>query len=148
MATVIVSCSACGGKNRIPDMKQHLHPKCGRCKAPLVIDRFVVPVELSDANMDSFVKSASLPVLVDFFSPTCGPCKTLAPVLRNLARKFHCKIIVATVDTSTNPGCSGFYKIKGVPTLMFFKDGAVVDQIVGLPEPAMLESKMEYFAGK
>ncbi|TKB09133.1 co-chaperone YbbN [Desulforhopalus sp. IMCC35007] len=148
MATIVISCAACGGKNRIPDTKQHLHPKCGKCKAPLVVDSFVVPVELFDANMDSFVKSASLPVLVDFFSPTCGPCKTLAPLLRNLAKKFHHKIIIATVDTSTNPGCSAFYKIRGVPTLIFFKNGTVVDQIVGLPEPAMLESKLVYFAKK
>ena len=146
MTSIVVSCSECGVKNRIPDVKQHQAPQCGKCKVPLQVKTFVVPVELSDGNMDGYVKSEKLPVLVDFYSPTCGPCTTLAPVLRTLAKKFHRKVVVATVDTSKNPGCTAFYKIKGVPTLMFFKNGKVVDQITGLPDVGLLESKLEYFS--
>ena len=147
MSSIIVPCSACGAKSRVPDMKQHQQPRCGKCKAPLQIKEFVVPVELSDAHMDDFVRGADLPVLVDFFSPTCGPCTTLAPILHNLTKKFHGKIIIATIDTSKNPGCSAYYKIKGVPTLIFFKNGERVDQITGLPDIAFLESKLKYLAG-
>ncbi|MFT5698751.1 MAG: thioredoxin [Desulforhopalus sp.] len=147
MNSIVVSCSDCGTKSRIPDTKQHLLPKCGKCKARLPVKDFVVPVELSDGNMDGFIKGEKLPVLVDFFSPTCGPCATLAPVLRNFTKKYFNKVIVATVDTSKNPGCAAYYKIKGVPTLIFFKNGEVVDQITGLPEVAVLESKIKYYAG-
>lgn len=144
--SIVVPCSKCRVKSRIPDMKQHLLPKCGNCKSLLQVKDFVVPVELSDTNMDSFIKNEKLPVLVDFFSPTCGPCSTLAPVLKTLAKKFFRKVVVATVDTSRNPGCAAFYQIKGVPTLIFFKNGEIVDQIMGLPEPSLLESKMDYFS--
>lgn len=146
MASVIVPCSQCGGKNRIPDIKQHHDPKCGKCKAAIELQGYAVPIELTDKNMDGFIKGESLAVLVDFFSPTCGPCSTLAPVLVNLTRKFFKKIVVCTVDTSKNPGCSAYYKIKGVPTLIFFRDGAIVDQITGLPDVSLLESKMDYYS--
>lgn len=146
MTSIIAACAKCGAKNKIPDTKQHLHPKCGKCKEPIDMQSFAVPVSLSDTDMDEFVKSSSLPVMVDFFSPTCGPCQALAPQLNALARDFLGRIILAKVDTSQNPGCAAFYKIRGVPSLLFFKDGAVVDQIVGLPEPRHLEEKLEYWA--
>lgn len=146
MASIVVLCPECGGKNRIPDTKQHLGPKCGKCKARLELKEHTVPVELSDADMDSFIKREKLPVLVDFFSPTCGPCSTLAPVLRNLTRKYYKKLLVCTVDTSRNPGCSAYYKIQGVPTLIFFKNGEILDQITGLPDVSLLESKMDYYS--
>lgn len=145
MGNIVVSCSECGTKNRIPDVKQHQSPQCGKCKSALQVEDFVVPVELTDNNMDEYIKNEKLPVLVDFFSPTCGPCMTLAPVLRKLTKKFYMKVVIATVDTSKNPGCAAFYKIKGVPTLIFFKNGAIVDQITGLPDVRSLESKLEYF---
>lgn len=148
MSAIIVVCSECGAKSRIPDIKQHLGPKCGKCKAALEIKEHVVPVELSDAIMDGFIKSEKLPVLVDFFSPTCGPCSTLAPVLRNLSKKHFGKMLVCTVDTSKNPGCAAYYKIKGVPTLVFFKNGEILEQITGLPDVNVLESKMQYFTSK
>lgn len=146
MGSIVVSCVECGAKNRVPDVKQHQLPQCGKCKAPLQVQESVVPVELTDGNMDGYVKNEKLPVLVDFFSPTCGPCTTLAPVLRKLTKTFYKKVIVATVDTSKNPGCAAFYKIKGVPTLIFFKNGTIVDQITGLPDVSLLESKLEYFS--
>ena len=146
MGSIIVSCAECKAKNRIPDVKQHQSPQCGKCKVALQVKEFVVPVELSDTNMDEYIKNEKLPVLVDFFSPTCGPCMTLAPVLRKLTKTFYKKIVIATVDTSKNPGCAAFYKIKGVPTLIFFKNGTIVEQITGLPDVSLLESKLEYFS--
>jgi len=146
MGSIVVSCLECGTKNRIPDVRQHQLPQCGKCKVPLQVKEFVVPVELTDDNMDGYVKSSKLPVLVDFFSPTCGPCTTLAPVLKTLAKKFYRKVVVATVDTSHNPGCAAFHQIKGVPTLIFFKNGEIIDQITGLPDLSLLESKLDYLS--
>lgn len=147
MGSIIVRCSACGAKNKISDVKQHLHPRCGKCREPLDVKSHAVPVDLGDGSLDEFLQAAKLPVLVDFFSPTCGPCASLAPLLESLARQFHGRIIVAKVDTSKNPGCSAHFQIRGVPTLIFFKNGRVAEQMVGLPEAGHLKAKMEYFAG-
>ena len=57
MTSIVVSCSECGAKNRIPDVRQHQAPQCGKCKVPLQVKAFVVPVELSDGNMDGYVKN-------------------------------------------------------------------------------------------
>ena len=145
MGAIIVKCSKCEVKNKIADMKQHLQPRCGKCREILEIGSHAVPVELGDATMDEFLQSAELPVCVDFFSPTCGPCASLAPLVDNMARQFFGKVIVAKVDTSINPGCSAHFQIRGVPTLIFFKNGKVVEQIVGLPEVNHLKAKMEYY---
>ncbi len=145
MATIIVQCPACETKNKIGDIKQHLHPRCGKCRQPLAIGPFAVPVDLGDTDLDAFLKSAPLPVLVDFFSPGCGPCASLAPLLANLTRQFFGKIIVVKVDTSKNPGCSAHFQIHGVPTLIFFKGGRKIEQLVGLPEVSLLKAKIEYY---
>jgi len=146
MDSIIAVCAKCGAKNKIPTTKQHLHPRCGKCHEPVDVKAFAVPVMLTDSTMDAFIKAATLPVLVDFFSPTCGPCQALAPQLDKLAQTFLGKAIIAKVDTSQNPGCAAHYQIRGVPTLFFFKDGNVVDQFVGLPEPRHLQDKLNYWA--
>jgi thioredoxin 2 len=146
MQSIIVKCAACEAKNRISAAQQHLHPRCGKCKKSLDIQSHVVPVDLGDSSMDEFLQAANLPVLVDFFSPTCGPCASLAPLLDGLTRQFFGRIIVAKVDTGKNPGCSAHYQVRGVPTLIFFKKGRVVEQMVGLPDANHLKAKMEYFA--
>jgi thioredoxin 2 len=102
---------------------------------------------LGDATLHDFLQGAKLPVLVDFFSPTCGPCASLAPLLDNLTRQFFGKMIVVKVDTSKHLGCASHFQIRGVPTLIFFKDGRILDQIVGLPDVNHLKAKMAYFAG-
>ena len=140
MNSIIVKCQECGTKNKIPTVKQHLRPKCGRCHHPLDLQNFAVPVELTDSDFAQFINQASLPIIVDFFSPTCGPCQMLAPVIDNLARNFFGSAIVAKLDTSRNPFTPGRYQIKGVPTLLFFKRGQLVDQVVGaLPEEALVQ---------
>ncbi|MFH0783922.1 MAG: thioredoxin domain-containing protein [Pseudomonadota bacterium] len=147
MGAVVIQCAKCETKNKVADVKQHLQPRCGKCKEPLDVKSHAVPVELGDATMDAFLQAARLPVCVDFFSPTCGPCKSLAPVLDDLTRQFFGKVIVAKVDTSKNPGCATHFQIRGVPTLLFFQKGKMVEQIVGLPEPGHLKAKMTYYGG-
>lgn len=146
MDSVVVTCTDCGAKNKIPETKQHLNPRCGKCKKPIDMAPHAVPVHLTDADMDAFLQAASLPVLVDFFSPTCGPCQALAPQLDRLAGEFLGRLIIAKVDTSRNPGCAAHFQIRGVPTLLVFRNGVVVDQLVGLPEPSHLRDKLNYWA--
>jgi thioredoxin 2 len=96
-------------------------------------------VELDDSTFAGFVSQASKPVMVDFFSPTCGPCRMLAPVIDNMARKFYGRVIIAKLDTSRYQMAAAQYRIKGVPTLLFFKNGTLVDQVTGaLPEQELV----------
>lgn len=143
MNNLIVSCSSCGKKNRIPASKQHLRPICGHCKATLRMENQAVPVELGDQDFHDFVKQASLPVMVDFFSPTCGPCRTMMRIVNDMAREHLNKYIVAKVDTSKSQQIALFFTIRGVPTFMFFKAGSLIDQISGAVSREVLERKLE-----
>ena len=100
---------------------------------------YAVPVELTDQDAAQMIREADLPLLLDFYSPSCTPCRTLAPVINRLARQFFGRVIIAKIDTSTNRLSAGHYGIRGVPTLIFFKNGQVVDQVVGaLPDDALV----------
>ena len=142
MNTIILVCPSCSTKNRVPAGKQHLSPNCGKCGEKLSVKAAAVAVELTDYEFKSFVSNASLPVMVDFYSPSCGPCKSLAPIIANLNREFLGRVIIAKLDTSHNPGTAMHYQIRGVPSLYFFKNGEVVDHIVGAPPEAQLRQKL------
>jgi len=143
MNNIIITCPSCGTKNRIPAGKQHLSPKCGQCSKQINPVSQAVPVELNDSDFQSFIAHSSLPVMVDFYSPTCGPCKAIAPVITNISKDYLGKVIIAKLDTSSNPGTAMHYKIRGVPSLLFFKNGQVVDQIVGAPPELQLRQKLD-----
>jgi len=143
MSAIIVTCSACGAKNRIPEKKQHLHPRCGKCAGPVNIGAAAVPVSLGDGDFQQFIRAAELPVMVDFFSAGCGPCQALAPIITKLAGRYLGKIIVAKLDTGAHPGTASHYRIRGVPTLMFFRAGELLDQVVGAVPEAELIARLD-----
>jgi thioredoxin 2 len=145
MNSIVIACSSCGTKNRIPDDKQHLGPKCGSCKTAINLADSAVPVELDDTNFSGFISQASKPVMVDFFSPTCGPCRMLAPTIDTMAKKFFGRLIIAKLDTSQNQMAAAQYKIRGVPTLLFFKDNQLVDQVTGALPEQDLDEHLEKF---
>lgn len=101
------------------------------------------PVELTDPEFQSFITQASLPVMVDFYSPTCGPCKSIAPLISKIAKEYLGRVIIAKLDTSTNPGTAMHYQIRGVPSLLFFTKGKIVDQIVGAPPESQLRRSLD-----
>ena len=107
---------------------------CAACKVLRVLQR---PLR------DSMVLNAPMPVMVDFFSPTCGPCQMLAPVIADLAGQFAGSVRVAKFDTSRYQTIPGRYQVRGVPTLIFFKNGQVVDQIVGAAPRQQIEQKIQ-----
>ena len=142
MNSVYVSCMSCSKKNRIPADKQHLQPRCGHCKAHLNLKNQAVPVELGDNNFHDFIKNAPLPVMVDFFSPTCGPCQMMLPIVNAMAQEHVNEFIIAKVDTSKNHQIALFFNIRGVPTFMFFRDGNLIDQIPGAVAKGVLEQRL------
>ena len=142
MDQTIIQCPACGAKNRIPPDKLHLRPKCGRCGRSLSGGADGAVIELDDMRFDRLVRDSSLPLMVDFYSPSCGPCRMLAPVIDHIARNFAGRILVAKLDTSRHQMTAGKFNIRGVPTLLFFKQGRVVDQIVGAAPQAQIEQSI------
>lgn len=134
-----VVCPQCRTQNRIPIEKEGLQGKCGRCGLLLPSFSLHRPVELRDGDFDLFVKQyRDLLCLVDFYSPSCGPCQMLAPIIDALPGKFKGKLAVGKLNTGTNPRIATRFRISGVPTLLFFKNGQLVDQAVGaLPEYAL-----------
>jgi thioredoxin 2 len=141
----IVSCSSCGAKNRIPADKQHLTPKCGRCGAQLVAGNNSIVRELTDQNFQEIVNNTPLPVLVDFYSPTCGPCQALAPGIIQLAKEYAGRAVICKLDTSRHQMTAGRFQIRGVPTLIFFKNGQPVDQVVGAVPLQELQQRLDKF---
>jgi thioredoxin 1 len=89
------------------------------------------PLELNQSNFDKTINESPLPVLVDFYATWCMPCKMMAPVVADLARKYSGKILVGKVDVDRNPKLAVRYQIMSVPTFMVFKNGKPVDRILG-----------------
>ena len=137
-----VRCPSCGARNRIPVEKSHLQPKCGRCGHIIDLRSSIAVVELDDAGFGRYISESSIPVMVDFFSPTCGPCRMLAPVVEALAKQYAGRINVAKLDTSRYQMTPARHQIRGVPTLIFFKNGQPVDQLVGAAPQVQIEQKL------
>ncbi len=139
--TTIISCTSCGAKNKIPDDKKHLTAKCGKCGKHLPPTGGVIA--LTDQNFQRVVEATSQPVLVDFYSPTCGPCQAMAPLIDQLAEKYSGRAVICKLDTSRHQISAGRFQIRGVPTLIFFKNGQQVDQIVGAVPASELEQRLK-----
>ena len=96
--------------------------------------------EVNISNFDKEVLEESLPVLVDFWAPWCGPCKMMTPVLEEAQKKYTGKIKIVKLNTDDNQEIASRYQITGIPTLIFFKNGQIRDQIIGFtPQHALFE---------
>lgn len=96
-------------------------------------------LEIGDSNFDTEVLQAEKPVMVDFWAPWCGPCKAIGPVIEELANAFGDKVKFVKCNVDDNPATPSKYGIRAIPTLIFFKEGNVVDQVTGMAAKAKLE---------
>ena len=94
----------------------------------------------TDANFDRDVLQSSLPVLVDFWATWCAPCKAIAPLIDTIADEYVGKIKVGKVNVDENQATPGKYGVRGIPTIILFKDGAILEQVVGAVPKSQLDA--------
>lgn len=99
--------------------------------------------DINDGSFDGEILKADKPAVVDFWAPWCGPCKAIGPIVEDLAGTYGDQIKFAKCNVDDNPVTPGKYGIKAIPTLIFFKDGKVVDQITGMVAKTKLEDALK-----
>lgn len=102
-------------------------------------------ITATDQNFDETVLGSDVPVLVDFWAPWCGPCRAIAPLIEQLADEYEGKAAVAKVNVDDNFEISSRYGIRSIPTLLIFKDGKPVDQLIGMVPKKMLAERLDKF---
>ena len=100
------------------------------------------PIEINDNNYNEILGSDK-PILVDFWAEWCGPCKLIGPVVEELAKDYDGKAIIGKVDVDSNPTVSAKFGIRSIPTLLFFKDGEIVDKQIGAVPKSILAKKLD-----
>jgi len=126
--STLVACPACGATNRVPSARLADDPVCGRCGTELLSGQ---PVELTDANFDKVVRASGLPVVVDFWAPWCGPCRTMAPQFAQAAAQMKGRALFVKVNSDDNPRTSAQYAVRSIPTLVKLLGGREVDRVSG-----------------
>lgn len=143
---MIATCIRCQTKNRIDERAASTQqPICGRCGAPL---EFAQPGDSANGGKPRLVNDTSFerevlgagptPILVDCWAPWCGPCRMIAPVLDELAAEANGRYLIAKLNVDENPETSGRFAIRSIPTMLIFKNGELIDTLVGaLPKQAI-----------
>ena len=132
----IIACPNCGTRNRIGSQPTGV-PRCSVCHTllPWIVDT-------SAAEFDEEI-TASVTVLVDFWAPWCGPCRTVSPVVESLGREHAGRLKVVKLNVDEAPQISERFEIRGIPLLVLFRDAAEVDRLVGAVPPAELRRWLE-----
>lgn len=100
-------------------------------------------LEITDLNFDEIVLKADKPVIIDLWAAWCGPCRIVGPIIEEIGREYEDKAIVGKLDVDNSPRTTAKFGIRNIPTILFFKDGQVVDKQVGAVPKSILVSKLE-----
>jgi thioredoxin 1 len=100
-------------------------------------------IEVTDANFDKEVLESNNPVIVDFWAEWCGPCRMVAPIVKEIGQEYEGRVVVAKLNVDNNPGVSAKFGIRNIPTILFFKNGQIVDKQVGAVPKNVLVAKLE-----
>jgi thioredoxin 2 len=136
-ATSVVTCPACGTKNRVPASAKG-KAQCANCQAP-------VPwiAAADDASYTAVVEESSLPVLLDLWAPWCGPCRMVSPALESLARDLAGRVKLVKVNVDDSPATSQRFAVQGIPTLLVLDRGRVVSRQTGAAPESALRTWLE-----
>jgi len=131
-----VVCPQCSSVNRVPAARLGERPVCGRCKARLFAG---LPVELTAANFETQVVRSDVPVLVDFWAPWCGPCRTMAPVFVQAAGLLEPRVRLAKLNTEAEGALAARFRVQSIPNLVLFRGGQEVARQAGaMPLQALM----------
>jgi thioredoxin 2 len=133
----VITCLSCGAKNQVDEgAAARLQPVCGRCRATLNVNSNAAdagkPRIVTDTTFTRDVlETRGVPVLLDCWAAWCGPCRMIAPVLDELAAEAGGKYIIMKLNVDENPRTAAQFDVRSIPTMLIFKDGALVDRLVG-----------------
>ena len=136
---VVVQCSSCGQRNRLAYGRLGAETRCGKCQTPLSAPS--EPIETPDsASFDATIAQASLPVVVDFWAPWCGPCRMVAPELAKVAGRNAGRYLIVKVNTDALPDLGERFRIMSIPTMAVFVDGREAGRTAGARPAPEIES--------
>ena len=130
-----IACPHCGQRNRVHAERLAQGPVCGKCREALLS----APVNAGPELLAALIAQDSLPVLVDFWAPWCGPCVGFAPTFKAAAAKYGGRVVFAKVDTEAHQAVGAQHNIRSIPTLASFRKGRELGRISGALPPAQLE---------
>ena len=137
-----VVCPHCKSVNNIPQKESYKKANCGKCKSSLLDTK---PIELTTNNFDEVIVNSDIPVIVDFWAPWCGPCKTMGPNFERAATKFPLKTLFTKVNTEDEQNLGARFGIRSIPTLIIFKNSNEVHRVSGSLDETAINSLVSQF---
>lgn len=145
--SLVVACSACGQKNRVPLAKAGARGHCGKCKATLPAPSQPIEVERAD-ELRAVLESATMPVLVDFWASWCGPCRMVAPEVAKVAQRHGGEWLVVKANTEVDPRLGAEHGVRSIPMMAVFEGGRELGRSAGARPAGAIEAFVRETLGR